>query len=265
MAKIPRPPTPAEYNYVHHVEKHWYEHKRFPMIGLSSKIIGLPVEEVQELLKSEVVLVMLDNRGIRPDTSDPTELSEEQLAAANIYLNISDTRPLSQKLEELGISRIRFNGWMKGKAFSKYLTERAEELFEEGMPFAHRELLTKVMHGNLNAIRLFYEVSGRYTGVQSVEQQSIGLLIQRLLEAIQMEVSDPETIKRIGQRFQTLAANEASQVFTPQPQPVLALDPSDTPREPADRASKVFTDDGEPLVPMFKASPIADALKRSMF
>jgi hypothetical protein len=53
---------------------------------------------------------------------------------------------------------------------------------------------------------VFYEVSGRYSGVQSIEIQNVQLLMSRLLEAIQMEVTDQETIARIGERFRILAA-----------------------------------------------------------
>ncbi len=214
MAKLTRQPSAQEIEYITHVEQWWHEHKRFPAPIISAEILKVSRKEIETLGTSSVVKTMLDNRGIPLTTTPASELSPEQLAAANTYLNLADPRPLNTKLKELGISVIRFNGWMKGRTFGKYIRERAEDLLDEGMPFAHRELMNKVMHGNMDAIKFYYQVTGRYTGAPSIDAQNIGLTVQRLLEAIQIEVSDPELIQRIAGRFQTITTGEP---ITPQP------------------------------------------------
>lgn len=234
--QIKKSPTRDEFLYVTFVEAHFHSHKLFPSPVVCVKSLPYSLEEIDKFNKSETVVTMLSNRGIEVLASDRESLTPDQIAAANCYLNIADTRPLTQKLKELGISPTRFSGWMKGKNFSRYIQERAEELFEDGMPFAHRELMAKVMNGDIKAIRLYYEVSGRYTGVQSVEAQNVTMILQRLLEAIQMEVSDPETVRRIGQRFQFIVNGDA-QPIPPASQaipaiPVSAVPPVEKPVSP---------------------------------
>ncbi len=206
--KLPRQPTEIENRLITYVEQHWHEHRRFPSPVLICAGARIDAKDINALLSSDVVRVMLDNRGITMTTTNSDDLSPEQLAAANTYLNIADPRPLNVKLKELGINPVRFHGWMRGKVFGKYIRERSEDLLDDAMPFAHRELLNKVMHGNMDAIKHYYAMTGRYTGVTSGDAQNVGLVIQRLLEAIQMEVSDPELLSRIAGRFQSITSNE---------------------------------------------------------
>lgn len=205
MAKLKRPPTHGEIKYVTFVEKHWHQHMRFPSAVISSKELKVSINQIDEYNQSDIVKSMFDNRGIEIDAVNRSVLTEAQLAAANCYLDITDRRPIHQKLNDLGIANIKFQGWLRNPNFKKYIQERAEELFDDAMPFAHRQLVQKVMDGDIKALRLFYEISGRYTGTQSVEQQNIALAMQRLIEAIQMEVSDPDTLQRIATRFKAIS------------------------------------------------------------
>lgn len=222
-SKITKAPTPLQFEYITWVEQHWFEHKIFPSVTLAAKALNITSDKINEFINNETVQKMLSNRGIEIEVIDTSVLTEEQLAAANAYLNLADPRPISVKLKDLGINPTRFNGWMRGKAFSRYLQERAEELFTDGMPFAHRELMNKVMQGDLKAIRLFYEVSGRYTGPQSTEAQSVVVIVQRLLEAIQLEINDPALIERVGRRFQSIMAGEAIGAEKVQPRAALPV------------------------------------------
>jgi|SRR5882672_717252 len=201
-----KPPTKNELKLVSYVEEHWHRHKAFPAYHIIGKVLGWEHDVVKFTAETATVATMLRNRGIEKPERIENKLTPEQVAAANVYLNIVDNRPIQMKLADLGISSAKFSGWMKGKTFRAYITERAEELFEDGMAIAHRELLGKVSKGDISAIRLFYEVSGRYSGVQSIEIQNVQLLMSRLLEAIQMEVTDQEIVARIGERFRILAA-----------------------------------------------------------
>lgn len=208
MSQLKKPPTETEYRYVSWLDSHYWEHGKFPAPQIAADALKLSIERIRKLNKSPTVKQMCKNRGIEIKVVDIDSLKPDQIAAANTYLNLADDRPITQKLHELGISPTRFWGWMKGEVFRAYLTERAEELFRDGLPFAHRELLAKVMRGDLKAIRLFYEISGRYTGLQSLEAQNVQILMQRLIEAIQIEVTDQEIIQRIAERFHAISMGE---------------------------------------------------------
>lgn len=224
MAKLPRIPSNGEKKYVTFVEQHWHEHHRFPSAVISSKALKIPIATVDEYNTSPVVRVMFANRGIEVDATNHSVLTEAQLAAANCYLDITDRRPVHIKLKDLGIANIQFQGWLKNPNFKKYIQERAEELFDDAMPFAHRQLVQKVMDGDIKALRLFYEISGRYTG-HTPEQQNFAIAMQRLVEAIQMEISDPDVLQRIATRFQAISEgkNPVSVVQSkPEPAPYIS-------------------------------------------
>jgi len=229
MAKLKRVPSNGERKYVTFVEQHWHEHRRFPSAIIASKELKTSITQIDEYNVSDVVKAMFENRGITIDATNRSVLTEAQLAAANAYLDITDRRPINQKLKELGIAGIQFWGWMKNKNFAKYIQERAEELFDDAMPFAHRQLVQKVMDGDIKALRLFYEISGRYTG-HTPEQQNFSVAMQRLVEAIQMEVSDPAVLQRIATRFQAISEGKTPVVaISAKPEPARYVPDPNTP------------------------------------
>jgi hypothetical protein len=207
---IQKAPTSEEFKYVTFVEQCWHKHKEVPTPKQISNALSWSLDKVIEIQKHNTVKRMLRNRGIESENANRDNLTEEQIAAVNTYLNVVDQRPIKQKLIALGIEPVRFYGWMKGANFKRYMQERAEELFEDGMPFAHRELIGKVIQGDLRAIKFFYEVSGRHLGGQTVEQQNMVILIQRLLEAVQRIIKDPELIAQIATEFKVISQGESS-------------------------------------------------------
>lgn len=216
--RLKKAPTKDEYEYVHWLDVFYWENDgRFPAPELAAQILKWDVEKIKKLNESKTVKYMCRNRGIEIKVIKTNDLIPEQVAAANTYLNIADDRPIAQKLNELGINPARFWGWMQGKAFKEYMMNRAEELFQTGMPMVHRELMAKAMKGDLKAITLYYRISGRFTGIDSIEAQNFTIMTQRLIEAIQIEVQDPEVIERIAKRFQAIGAGEPINTFTGQP------------------------------------------------
>lgn len=163
-------------------------------------------EEVEVELYTAPVRVRLKNRGVAyekqlkksdPEYINPSQLSDKQLAVINTLLNPFDRRSQNKKLAELGINPSTLYGWMKNKRFSQYYNDRAEEMFgPEGLPVAHEALMRKVAEGNLGAIKLFYEVSGRHTGVNKQEIANLKLVFARFTEILQRHVS-PDTMRTI--------------------------------------------------------------------
>jgi putative insertion element HTH domain-containing protein len=223
MSQQKKPPTDKEYKYVHWLDVHYWEYGKFPAPPIAAKALNMSIDEIRALNKSPQVKAMCKNRGIEVKVVDIDSLKPEQIAAIHTYLNLADERSLPQKLHELGIPPSRFWGWMKGAVFRDYITECAEALFKEGISFAHRELLAKVMRGDLKAIRLFYDITGR--GPRSIEEQNVSLVMSRLIEAIQIEISDTEVIQRIAERFKAIAAGELPTVTKAIPMRVESFNP----------------------------------------
>lgn len=131
-------------------------------------------------------------------------LSELQLTAANVMLDLRDNRSQRKKLTELGISTGQWDKWLKDATFQGYLRQRAENLLGDNQHEAHYALLSRVRAGDINAIKYYNELSGRYVPQRSSGVSSnfdVKMLLTRIIEAIQKHVKDPEIQQAIAQEI----------------------------------------------------------------
>ncbi len=202
----PEPPSIRQWETVCFCEEFWLEHKAFPSYAIIKKNVPgySSIEEVETEVLTSSIRKMLKNRGIdysavlKPEHEDytaPNRLSDKQLAVISTLLNPLDTRTQSQKLKELGVLPVTFQGWLKSKRFSDYFKARSEELFGDALPLAHDALVKRVADGDIRAIKLFYEVSGRYTGVRKEEVTNLKLILARVTELMQKYI-DPVVMPR---------------------------------------------------------------------
>lgn len=200
-------PTIIQWDLVCFCEEFWSEHRAFPSYKeIIKNVSGLTTDdEVNAQLYSDPVRVRLKNRGVDysvalketdPDFVSPTRLSDKQLAVISTLLNPLDGRSQTKKLASLGVKPATFAGWMRGERFSGFFRARSEELFGDALPLAHESLVRKVADGDIRAIKLFYEVSGRYTGARKEETANLRLILAKLTEIIQHYVS-PEIMRQI--------------------------------------------------------------------
>jgi hypothetical protein len=220
-------PTIRQWELVCYAEEFWSEHKAFPSYAeIKKNVDGLSSnDEVESELYSEVVRSMLKNRGVDysvtlkkedPDYIHPSRLSDKQLAVISTLLNPLDTRSQSKKLADLGVKPVTFAGWMRGQRFSEYFKARSEELFGDALPLAHEALMRKVTDGDIRAIKLFYEVSGRYTGTRKEEVTNLRLLLVRVTEIMQRYL-DPNTMRQVIDELNTLMLTSGVPNHNPEP------------------------------------------------
>lgn len=137
-------------------------------------------------------------------------LTPMQLLAANTMLDLIDTRSTKKKIQDLGLTTAQYNTWLKDPVFQAYLQERAETLVPENQHEAMLALLDKVRMGDMNAIKYYHELIGRFTPASAsnnsgtTSPDSIRNLLVSILEIIQDEVDNPETALRISERFKSL-------------------------------------------------------------
>ena len=135
-----------------------------------------------------------------PFPVDDYPLSAEQLAAANLLLDFSDSRSHTVKLKSIGVSTTRYNNWLRNPEFAAYLRERAESLVDNTGHEAHTALLKQVQRGNMQAITYYNQLTGRFTpGAE--QQMNVAAIMVRIVEAVQRHVKDPEVIRAIAAEF----------------------------------------------------------------
>ena len=174
--------------------------------------------KVGRCLGSKAVNEALERRGII--LADISLLRPEQLAAANAVLDFSDHRSQKAKLNELGVSTSQYSGWLKLPQFQRYIKQRAEALLGDVQHEAHAALLKNVQRGDLNSIKLYYELTGRWSS-KTVGDLNVEFILIKVIEAVQKHVKDPVAIEAVAAELNGLI-NGAAIVTSPQP-PVVAV------------------------------------------
>lgn len=184
------------------IEEWWLRREEFPPVGAFNNF--WPDFDLQAALRHETFLYALDQRGIKLPSPDD-KLTSEQIAAVATLSNFTDGRSRSAKLRDLGITPAKWQGWLKNKHFKQFLHELAGNNFMDNVDAVQEGLLNAARKGSTDAVKLYMEMTGRYTG-QSQEVMNIKIILSRLLEAIQMHVKDPNVIREIGIDFELIMA-----------------------------------------------------------
>lgn len=174
---------------------------------------GIPVGKFKRALENPDFKEALTERGIvfqRFDKDDWTKesLTPIQLLVANSLLDLTDTRTNKKKLQDLGVSTLQYNSWLRDPVFKNYLHKRAEQMIGDNRHEVDTALLDRVRAGDLKAISYYNEFTGRYTPQRYNGQSNvdISMLIAKIIEIIGDEVSDPDTLYAISTRLRGLIA-----------------------------------------------------------
>lgn len=163
--------------------------------------------ELDEILESSLLKKSVNARGIMHPSADRdslTGLTREQLAVIAAFNNNRDNRSDIKKLSDLGISTRQFSGWMHSNRFTGHMRDSAEQLIANSIADGHNALLRQVRKGDTNAIKLFFELTGRYNpGFEN--QVNIQDFMLRTIEAIQKHVHDPVILQALAGELQMLS------------------------------------------------------------
>lgn len=132
-------------------------------------------------------------------------LTEEQLTAANVMLDLRDNRSQKKKLADLGVPTQKWEAWLRDPGFQNYLRTRAEGILGDNQHEAATALLDRVRSGDTNAIKFYYEITGRHVQNRG-DSVNVPALLMRVMEIIQKHVQDAEVVGNIADEFLTLAS-----------------------------------------------------------
>lgn len=198
-------------------EQHWNLSGSLPTVERAEEL-GLPREsyekallkaEFQEALSERGIVLRNAKQGFKAKT-----LTVEQMAVANTLLDLTDTRSQKKKLQDLGISTVKYQAWLKDPVFRSYLQERAENVLGDNAHEVNLALLDAVRSGNVKAIEYYNEYTGRYVPVSkrpssSSPQVDVHGILTAMIEIIQKRVKDPEIQGLIGQDVKELIERNA--------------------------------------------------------
>lgn len=180
-------------------ETFWHRYGRYPQPDEIMGHFKFTLEQVNLLNLSPYWEKCCEERGIRLPSQN--SLTATQVAAISLLTNFSDRRPIPAKMAAIGVTPEQLDGWYKDKEFQAELGVRTEAVLEVAHPEVQASLIRQVQKGNFQAIKFYYEVTGRATSPEAVQVRQ---MLQLTLEAIQKHVHDPETLRAIGAEIQGL-------------------------------------------------------------
>lgn len=204
--------TERQMRVVNLIEQRFWEIGVMPSYEVVAEASGETVNYVRTLVeRNELARKSLVVRGVDLRASESARvLTSAQLMAANVVLNRHDTRSLREKLEFLGISSQAWAAWLRQPGFSKYMTKRAEEAFGANDFAAYGALSDAVEEGKLDAVKLHFEMRGKYKHTVDVNV-NIEQVLMQVVEVISRHIDDRDLLLSIAKDFETLVpGNEAA-------------------------------------------------------
>lgn len=215
-----------KHDFVTYVEGQYLLHDGPPTRKVAAHQFGVSEQRIQTLYSDPDVIAALRERGIfLKGQTGPSAgiLTPEQLMYVNAILDTANPKTRKTVLRELGLNYQTVQAWGRDPAFQNYLRERAENLIPDAVPEAHIALMNNVMRGDMSAIKLVYEMNGRWSS-KTVGELNVEFLMQKIIEILTSELSDnPAVLERIGSKLANLAGGTPISSQAVGARPVLEL------------------------------------------
>jgi hypothetical protein len=185
-------------NFSGFIETYYNQMESFPSL---ERLKNEFPERTEKSIREDVLLAAakLEAKGHAITKRD--YLTPEQLAVANSIMNLADKRSITKKLQDFGVSPAKYANWKKNPVFNGYLRDRTESQLGESVPDVHLALIDAATSGDLQAIKLFYEITGRHTQ-NSQQNVNVQVMLTGVIEAVAEFVHDPVILQQIAARIQ---------------------------------------------------------------
>lgn len=170
------------------------------------RISHIDPDLILKVLKHKRFRTLALGRGIQwPDNWDEalhsgavlrSQLRPEQVQVMAIVMEPGPDN-FQKRLRRAGITAATWMGWLKEPMFQEAVKVSAENMLQASTAAVHASVAHGASNGNVQAQRLFYELTGRHDPAkqQMMEfQNMIGLL----LEVITRYITDPVTLSKIN-------------------------------------------------------------------
>lgn len=207
--------------------------KGIPTIEQIQKYCSCQVASISKVLVTSEFRSVMRLRGYPMET---TTLSPEQVFAVSIITNPTNRKPLAAKLKMCGIPYSTYRAWLKQPHFMEYISKISEDMLGEHVADVHTRVVEKATGGDIQAIKLYYELTGRHDP-QRQQMVDINNIIGLLLEVITRYVPDSVALSKITSDIDTILSGGVPK----------ALETFDVSRIAADIVDAVVVPDEEPV------------------
>lgn len=187
-----------------YIEQYFWENDgEFPSQEIIVDTLKFSTEQVRKTFDRPRFREALIARGIVIDRRADGVLTPVQLSLSNALLNVDDKRTIRQKLKDLNITVTQYNNWLQDPAFQNYMRKRSEHVFKITDGGAYRALAEQAESGDVQALKLFFEMRGLYSPRMNINLNVEGIIVQ-VVEIITKHVHDSEILDAIAADIDTL-------------------------------------------------------------
>lgn len=212
LLEIPKGTTPATYmGVIAGATAAFNRHRRVPSVEEIFEHCQHSKRVISRIISTPEFKTLMRLRGYPFDTV--TRLTPEQTFAVAIITDPSNRKPLNVKLKQAGITYAQYRAWLKQEHFRNYITKLSEDMLGEHVADVHTRVLEKASNGDMAAIRLYYELTGRH---DPQKQQVVDLngVIGLLLEIINRYVTDTKQLAAISTDIDTVLSGGIPKALT---------------------------------------------------
>jgi len=208
----------------------WNQYGKLPTVERIAGYKKLPPDRVTEALADPRTVADLRHHGILADdcedwaqavSGERAGLTARQVAAVREYLartDPDDKRSLTQALADAEVTPREWNSWLKDPIFKGYVTDLGSRLYADAQTDIDVALVREATSGDVPAIRLAMEVTGRIKNDKNAVDP--GMLLARVFEIMARHCT-PEQQAAIGAEMTVMAQVLRSNMLPSAP-PVIA-------------------------------------------
>jgi hypothetical protein len=194
----------TELSVLNYCEQLFWETGLTPTYEKVSEDLGIEKDVVSRVFKNEKFKSQLMLRGVdmAPEVSKKI-LTPQQLLLANMLLNLHDKRTVREKLAEVQVSSQQYHAWMRQPQFVEFLRKRGEALFKGSDWEAFKGLSKAVSSGDVNALKLFFEMRGIYNPRLQIDVNIEAVLV-RVVEIVSKHVPNQQVLEAIANELESV-------------------------------------------------------------
>ncbi len=197
----------------------WHVNKAIPDVDAIVAMVPYRRATVVIAMEKPIFGKLLKERGVPVRLTNG--LTTQQALVVKLMIDPTYRRGPREKLKSLGIAYTTYRAWLRQPVFYNFLNGLAEDGLREHNGDALVALTNKAIAGDIQAIKLYFEVSGRHDPAKQ-QQLNVSQVLTTIFEVMTTHITDSELLAKIGQDFQARfgrldAAQQRAQEVFPQP------------------------------------------------
>jgi hypothetical protein len=164
-------------------------------------------EVLDRVINSSQFIVWLKRLGHNWEQRQIQRLTVKQVVLIESLTDPNDKRTFAQKIKAASVTNEEYARWIRIPIFKQYIEEFAESALTNHKTNAIMSLVNQVDRGDMNAIKYYFAMTGRYDPDSRSERDIRDVVIQ-VIDIITRNVTNPSELQAIsGELYNILEGN----------------------------------------------------------